>query len=113
MLKENHTSRSPRIHGALLKLGFEIPETYFYEILILAGAILRFMEFWRPTRPISSLVPSWVLLNNLGLRIFLGVCKVLILQCAPVAQLDRVSDYESEGRKFESCRAHHKSFILL
>jgi len=25
---------------------------------------------------------------------------------APVAQLDRASDYESEGRKFESCRAH-------
>ncbi len=25
---------------------------------------------------------------------------------APVAQLDRVSDFESEGRKFESCRVH-------
>ena len=24
----------------------------------------------------------------------------------PVAQLDRVSDYESEGRRFESFRAH-------
>ncbi len=29
-------------------------------------------------------------------------------QCAPVAQLDRAFDYESKGRKFESCRAHHK-----
>ena len=27
---------------------------------------------------------------------------------APVAQLDRVPDYESVGRKFESCRAHHE-----
>jgi hypothetical protein len=27
---------------------------------------------------------------------------------APVAQLDRVSDYESEGREFESRRAHQK-----
>ena len=27
---------------------------------------------------------------------------------APVAQLDRVSDSDSEGRKFESCRAYHK-----
>ena len=27
---------------------------------------------------------------------------------APVAQLDRVSDYESEGRGFESLPAHHK-----
>ena len=28
-------------------------------------------------------------------------------QCAPVAQLDRASDYESEGRTFESFRARH------
>ena len=27
--------------------------------------------------------------------------------CAPVAQLDRASDYESEGRTFESFRARH------
>ncbi len=26
---------------------------------------------------------------------------------APVAQLDRVPDFESVGRRFESCRAHH------
>jgi hypothetical protein len=26
---------------------------------------------------------------------------------APVAQLDRASDYESEGREFESLRARH------
>ncbi len=26
---------------------------------------------------------------------------------APVAQLDRASDYESAGRGFESLRAHH------
>src|SRR5438045_4678288 len=29
------------------------------------------------------------------------------LRCAPVAQLDRASDYESEGRTFESFRARH------
>ncbi len=28
---------------------------------------------------------------------------------APIAQLDRASDYESEGRKFESCWAHQKT----
>src|SRR5579871_3873418 len=28
-------------------------------------------------------------------------------ECAPVAQLDRASDYESEGRTFESFRARH------
>src|SRR5215472_10464090 len=29
--------------------------------------------------------------------------------CAPVAQLDRASGYEPEGREFESLRAHHFS----
>jgi hypothetical protein len=36
-------------------------------------------------------------------------CKLLGLKGAPVAQLDRAFDYESKGRKFESCRAHHKN----
>ena len=31
---------------------------------------------------------------------------------APVAQLDRASDYGSEGCKFESCRARHLIPIL-
>ena len=34
---------------------------------------------------------------------------------APVAQLDRVPDFESVGRRFESCRAHqihHSNNIL-
>ena len=31
------------------------------------------------------------------------------VRCAPVAQLDRVSGYEPEGRRFESFRAHHFS----
>jgi hypothetical protein len=30
--------------------------------------------------------------------------------CAPVAQLDRVLDYESRGRAFESLRVHHFTF---
>ena len=34
------------------------------------------------------------------------------LSDAPVAQLDRVTDYESVGRRFESCRAH-LSFKVL
>ena len=32
---------------------------------------------------------------------------------APLAQLDRASDYESEGREFESLRARHLSGIDL
>ena len=30
---------------------------------------------------------------------------------APVAQLDRVSDYESEGREFESLPARHRKRV--
>src|SRR6185437_9910728 len=33
--------------------------------------------------------------------------RVRVPLCAPVAQLDRASGYEPEGRMFESCRAHH------
>ena len=32
---------------------------------------------------------------------------------ALVAQLDRASDYESEGRGFESLRAHHKGLAVV
>ncbi len=34
-----------------------------------------------------------------------------VLRIAPVAQLDRVSDYESGGRGFESSPARHKTGI--
>ncbi len=29
-----------------------------------------------------------------------------IYQCAPIAQLDRAFDFESKGRRFESCWVH-------
>ena len=38
---------------------------------------------------------------------------LISLKNAPVAQLDRVSDYESEGRRFESFRARHLFLFLL
>src|SRR5437588_12551995 len=37
-----------------------------------------------------------------------GVCHNCQVRRAPVAQLDRVSDYESEGQRFESSRAYHQ-----
>jgi hypothetical protein len=33
---------------------------------------------------------------------------IMCISDALVAQPDRASDYESEGRRFESCRAHYK-----
>ena len=32
--------------------------------------------------------------------------------CVPVAQLDRASDYGSEGQGFESLQVHHKNLVL-
>jgi hypothetical protein len=38
---------------------------------------------------------------------------LILLSCAPVAQLDRASGYEPEGREFESPRARHLLFSAL
>ena len=42
----------------------------------------------------------------------LAVLIFLRTVTAPVAQLDRASDFESVGRRFDSCRAHHKNSTL-
>lgn len=41
--------------------------------------------------------------------------KTIIVVAGPVAQLDRVPDFESEGQEFESLRGHHFlcMFIML
>ena len=39
--------------------------------------------------------------------------RVVLSGRAPVAQLDRASDFESAGRPFESGRVRHKFFIPL
>ena len=46
-------------------------------------------------------------LDTLGMACFAGF-RPEIRNCAPVAQLDRATDYESVGREFESLRAHHE-----
>ncbi len=43
-------------------------------------------------------------------RLF-GTTDVVIGFRAPVAQLDRAPDFESVGRRFESCRARERSLI--
>ena len=35
-------------------------------------------------------------------------CMIYYANHAPLAQLDRVSDYESEGYRFNSCRVRYK-----
>ena len=37
--------------------------------------------------------------------------KFTISEIAPVAQLDRASDYESEGHRFDSYRAHQSTLL--
>ena len=45
-------------------------------------------------------------LSNLSRGNYPGISHGLI--SAPVAQLDRAPDFESVGRRFESCRAYHE-----
>ena len=40
-------------------------------------------------------------------NISVGLCLTVRQQFASVAQLDRASDSDSEGRRFDSCQAHH------
>ena len=40
-------------------------------------------------------------------NISVGLCLTVRQQLASVAQLDRASDSDSEGRRFDSCQAHH------
>ena len=47
------------------------------------------------------------ILNAAGAR--LATVEGSVPRQAPVAQLDRASGYEPEGRLFESARAHHKN----
>ena len=54
----------------------------------------------------SPLVNIFTLPPTQRFRAFGQACANQI-QYVPVAQLDRVSDSDSEGRKFESCRAYH------
>jgi hypothetical protein len=39
--------------------------------------------------------------------------EAILIISAPVAQLDRAFDYESKGRRFDSCRAYHLSLSCL
>ena len=48
--------------------------------------------------------------NGTDLWSFAKMIKLPQQPCAPLAQLDRASDYESEGREFESLRARHEHF---
>ena len=57
---------------------------------------------------------SRLLLFYGGIWLTSGVAGgIICLELALVAQLDRVSDSDSEGRTFESCRAHQAGSYIL
>ena len=90
----------------VLAAGFTLPYRPFtllpnVALLLFAGA-----SFFRQRRIDYGGCGQYVMLM---IRRFNG--KVLALQSAPVAQLDRASDFESAGRPFESGRVHHKHTI--
>ena len=87
--------------NAVLAAGFTLPYRSFtllpnVALLLFAGA-----SFFRQRRIDYGGCGQYVMLM---IRRFNG--KVLALQSAPVAQLDRASDFESAGRPFESGRVH-------
>jgi hypothetical protein len=47
------------------------------------------------------------------LKGFVRMDELQVTLYAPLAQLDRASDYESEGREFESLRARHKTPVNI
>ena len=53
-----------------------------------------------------------VVLPDATVKIFLTASPEARATCGPVAQLDRVFDYESKGRGFESRRAHHRGIAV-
>ena len=73
----------------------------------------------RRQRP-AWFIPSWSLLGELGKtakksakkRLQQAARSCIGGRSAPVAQLDRVLDYESRGRGFESSPVRHFSFAL-
>ena len=54
---------------------------------------------------VAQLVECWIVAPVVAGSSPVAHPKIVIQ--APVAQLDRVPDFESEGRRFESCRACH------
>ena len=68
----------------------------------------------RPRRCIAGRSVAVIFTCGLFLpaRIF-GAHKELTAPDVPVAQLDRASDYGSEGHRFESCRACQKAGIAV
>ncbi len=61
---------------------------------------------YRVYSPIEGSNPS-LSANRMASKYFYFVKKCMVTRYAPVAQLDRVPDYESGGRRFESSRARH------
>ncbi len=92
---------------------------YFLEVIYLCRLInLKKTEFLRHAlrpMPLTRLMRN----DSLSSRFFVSQFGFLTRPpvdgysnssalCAPVAQLDRVLDYESRGRMFESCRVYQK-----
>jgi hypothetical protein len=63
--------------------------------------------------PVQFLAPFLAARGEIWGCGFVGApVKYCSIRDAPVAQLDRAFDYESKGRTFESCRAHHKTLSI-
>src|SRR5262249_49933511 len=80
------------------------PRKYFGRVMWADGI---YSQLFRQTSATDKMCRSAIIF--LSARSFFF--EVSLRKPAPLAQLDRASDYESEGREFESLRARH-SFVF-
>jgi hypothetical protein len=65
-------------------------------------------SLWKACFPVEPRARRF--LNEFGAVDERRIAMLIFLHSAPVAQLDRASGYEPEGREFESPRARHLQY---
>ena len=61
----------------------------------------------------SKLLQGAKVFYRISVQTSIFIPQVCFINYAPVAQQDRASDFESAGRRFDSCQAHHYFINLL
>ena len=71
----------------------------------------RFGMILHETAGVAQLVEHWIVAPVVAGSS--PVARPKFLNNAPVVQLDRIPDFESVGRRFESCQARHICFKTI
>ncbi len=88
----------------LLKNKVKFYFTMRWQSIKLSHLIQRF-DIINKTAGVAQLVEHWIVAPVVAGSS--PVARPIFLNNAPVVQLDRIPDFESVGRRFESCQARH------